>query len=220
MSASAAAASPSEYRVQNPVEGVYIISRALDDFATFREDAERLRTYGKRGVAIFNAKSGNDRRRMLRTITPRFGKMCKLIAELHRLIKNILPVIGWSADEILPNDTTVITSKPDCMEQEPHTDYDVGDAAFAKAPLDALPFSVLLAIDDGTKFVVYGPAASCVKEDRQELTLNAGDLLFFRGDIVHSGASYSKPNSRVHVYVDRYTIARAKNESYMWSWDS
>jgi len=34
------------------------------------------------------------------------------------------------------------------------------------------------------------------------LTLNAGDMLIFRGDLVHGGAAFDKLNVRVHFYLD------------------
>jgi hypothetical protein len=196
------AASASKYRVQNPVEGVYVVSGAFDASATFSEDAEQLRTYGKRGAANFNAKSGNTRKRTIRPITSRFGKTCKLVTELCDAIQRVSPVIGWSVDDKMPNGTSVIASKPGCMEQDPHTDYNVGDPAFADCPLNSLPFTVFLALDDETRFVVYGPVASCDDADRLELRVNAKDLIFVRGDVVHSGAAFSETNTRILTYVD------------------
>ena len=46
------------------------------------------------------------------------------------------------------------------------------------------------------------------------ICLEPGDVLVFDGDVVHAGAAYRAPNTRVHVYLDvpsvkrEYTIVR------------
>ena len=61
------------------------------------------------------------------------------------------------------------------------------------------PLSVMLAVQSGTRLWVYpegcdGPA--------ELLPLRVGDLLVWRGDLVHAGAGYTEEHVRVHAYVD------------------
>ena len=35
-----------------------------------------------------------------------------------------------------------------------------------------------------------------------QLTLNCGDMLVFRGDLVHAGAAFDQLNVRLHAYLD------------------
>ena len=57
--------------------------------------------------------------------------------------------------------------------------------------------SGILAIEPGTKLVIYpdGPSAP-----PKTLELAVGDLLLFRGDFWHAGASYLRRNRRLHMY--------------------
>ena len=46
------------------------------------------------------------------------------------------------------------------------------------------------------------------------LTLNAGDLIIFRGDLSHAGAAYEEDNVRVHVYIDSPLYPREPGETF------
>jgi len=56
---------------------------------------------------------------------------------------------------------------------------------------------ILEALQDGTKLPVW-PKKGC----RQWIELNAGDVVVFRGDLIHCGAEYTGLNVRIHTYVD------------------
>lgn len=52
--------------------------------------------------------------------------------------------------------------------------------------------------------------------DRHQVHLTIGDVLIFRGDAVHAGSAYpTKPNMRLHCYIDSPLLRRPKNKTYI-----
>jgi len=72
-----------------------------------------------------------------------------------------------------------------------------------------VPLVMLLATQDGTPFHVR-PFNGAEKT----ITLNAGDLVIFRGDLSHAGAAFDEDNYRLHVYIDSPVHPRTKNETF------
>ncbi|KAJ0396262.1 hypothetical protein P43SY_003849 [Pythium insidiosum] len=67
-----------------------------------------------------------------------------------------------------------------------------------------MPVGLLLALESDTSIHIYGwNRLLCDEEDEDTITLEAGDMLLFRGDMIHAGASYDKKNVRVHAYLKR-----------------
>ena len=46
-----------------------------------------------------------------------------------------------------------------------------------------------------------------------QVRLNAGDMLVFRGDLVHGGAAVSEENVRIHAYIDVEGVIRPKDKA-------
>jgi hypothetical protein len=64
-----------------------------------------------------------------------------------------------------------------------------------------MPLSVLLAIQPGTKLWVF--PRGCGDEESAFLArVEVGDIMVWRGDLVHAGAGYAEEHVRVHAYVD------------------
>ena len=62
-------------------------------------------------------------------------------------------------------------------------------------------------------------AINCWVSDRpfdtgeiEEIVLNEGDMIIYRGDLGHTGAEYDDENWRLHVYIDSPVIERAMDE--------
>lgn len=79
-----------------------------------------------------------------------------------------------------------------------------------------VPLVCLVALQDGTQFDVW-PGAICFDSSRSFeqhlcITLNAGDMFIFRGDLVHAGAAVGADNRnvRIHAYLDAEGIDRPK----------
>jgi hypothetical protein len=90
----------------------------------------------------------------------------------------------------------VLLSQENCKAQLPHTDY--SDVTF-RAALDfgndsdmKMPLACLVALQDGTRFDVWPGAIrfdSSRSFEHRCVILNAGDVLIFRGDLVHAEPS-------------------------------
>jgi len=96
---------------------------------------------------------------------------------------------------------------PGCAEQTPHTDYEPS-AELLQLRDDRVPLSIVVAVEDGGKLLAWPGAFGQEYHRRQnfvarkDITLNAGDAVVFRGDLVHAGAAYDCENIRLHVYCD------------------
>ena len=105
----------------------------------------------------------------------------------------------------------VLRSDPGCQAQRAHTDYTPTDQNglaydWSAENENQIPLSVLVALMDDTYFDVW-PEAIRFKEQQdyiqcKQLRLNAGDVVVFRGDLVHAGGSSSQLNLRIHAYLE------------------
>jgi len=87
-----------------------------------------------------------------------------------------------------------------CQRQQWHFDYDPDAVRAAKTK----PLGVLVALEDGTRF-----------ETRAKThTLSRGDVLVFRGDLMHAGAAYDRENTRMHLYLDVPAVKRQRNSTW------
>ena len=114
--------------------------------------------------------------------------------------------------EILPahkvDATVVLLSLPDCKAQVVHTDYGpetLGDSV-AHEHNGKMPLACLVALTDNT-FLDVWPCAIRFDGSRKfkpmQIRLCAGDVLIFRGDLVHTGAACGQvANVRIHAYLD------------------
>jgi hypothetical protein len=82
---------------------------------------------------------------------------------------------------------------------------------------DKMPLACLVALSDGTVFDVWPGAIrfdSSRKFKPMQIRLRAGDVLIFRGDLVHAGAALlagDAENVRIHAYLDAEGVARPKH---------
>ena len=100
----------------------------------------------------------------------------------------------------IPKNWVVLKSLPNGVEQEAHRDFPSFEIGRARNLYQTCQAGLLLALMDNTKFVVYDKCF--VEKDpkkRTVLTFEKGDCILFRGDLVHSGASFETLNYRVHV---------------------
>jgi hypothetical protein len=121
------------------------------------------------------------------------------------------------------NDMVMITSEPRCEEQPAHTDAEIYTLRRLVRDDDGVfggyPAGCIVAIQDGTMLKVW-PYSINFSEEKTYLPvileLNAGDVLFFRLDLIHAGAAYEVRNRRIHCFLDRPGLVREENQtSYM-----
>jgi hypothetical protein len=122
------------------------------------------------------------------------------------------------------SDAVLIKSDPGCEAQQPHCDYVPTDGILT-ANDRTIPLSLIVAIQGGTMLDVWPHSQRVIRGyytetglfdlKRQRLTLDAGDAVLFRADLVHAGSAYSAYNERIHVFLDTPSIPRHPNQTWI-----
>jgi ectoine hydroxylase-related dioxygenase (phytanoyl-CoA dioxygenase family) len=175
-------------------------------------------------VIFNNKKSGGDKKRLQTPISTQNGP-----TTTRRFCQSVESFIKTNYPLHYPNNTVILTSIEGCKAQLPHCDYEP-TAQFANASDQYIPLGCLIALEPGTKLIVWPKSIrlSCMNEYLRsehiehiggpiksiEITLNPGDVLIFRGDLVHAGAAYNAKKNRVHVYLDSSVVARSDNTTW------
>jgi hypothetical protein len=174
-------------------------------------------------VIFNNKKRGGDKKRLQMPLTETNGPLFAGI-----LYKHIMEFAERNFPKLIPSNMVILTSKPGCSEQLPHCDYEP-TYEFAKASDAEIPLGCLIAIEDNTKLVIwpYSIKLSCmplhlsdewIKVNgpiaKTEVILQRGDVLVFRGDLIHAGAAYQTNNTRIHVFLDSPVVERQKNRTW------
>ena len=73
-----------------------------------------------------------------------------------------------------------------------------------------VPLSVMVAIEPGAKLWIYPDGCSSAEETALLIDLEVGDVLVWRGDLVHAGAGYEVEHYRIHAYIDSPFFYREK----------
>lgn len=137
--------------------------------------------------------------------------------ETKKLIDCIRNVLCKIVDKRLGDDFVFLLSEAGCAEQTVHTDFDPNKKYNDDGIAQGYPLGCLLALESGTKLVVWPGSNNFDTEKtylRTEVTLNAGDVLLFRADLLHAGAAYDQSNIRVHCFLDRRAYKRTENKTY------
>jgi ectoine hydroxylase-related dioxygenase (phytanoyl-CoA dioxygenase family) len=176
----------------------------------------------RRGIPIFNGSGAASKSKRFQT--PPIDTM-RVSPALTAFVDSIEYVAIQHYPRLRFSHAAGLLSRPGCGEQPVHCDYDVEDLA----PLDDrdTPRGMLVALEDDTRLVVYpgshrlwssvdgkGPV---VGTWRHTLQLDAGDVCFFRGDLLHAGATYTKQNVRIHAYLDSELAPRMPGRTWLLS---
>ncbi len=170
---------------------------------------EGIGRQSKRARAIF----GPDRKRRQCSLYTSAKYMKRFTNLLDHQIKEII------SSERVKSNWIVLHSKKGCRRQQAHTDYEP-TGGILEVPNEDIPLAAVLALEDNTKLVVWpgsiGFDFTDFKEnDGIELVFNAGDLVVFRGDLVHAGAAYQEENIRLHCYLDHKDVDRKNNRTLL-----
>ena len=114
------------------------------------------------------------------------------------------------------NDGVVLVSKPGCVSQAAHADYQYDEVGDDEEDA-SMPLGLIVALMDETYFDAWPRAIrydDVKKYDHKQLVLNAGDVLVFRGDFFHAGAAFEKLNARLHYYLDMEGVERTRNVTF------
>jgi len=170
----------------------------------------------KKSSAIFNhneSKTTNDRKRRQIKLKIKSKRMIDFIAVINKYLTSINP-------NLTVNDWIIIKSLSKCTDQAAHCDYaQVGD--ILKTADEQMPLSVLVAIEPETKLHVWPKSIRSCKSiktksiNRSTVTMNTGDIVVFRDDLVHAGSGYSNQNYRLHAYMDSPKVPRISNRTWL-----
>lgn len=174
--------------------------------------------------AIFNQnekKRRNDNKRRQYSLSA--NKSSKKMKEFLNSTNDF--ILENVSSVLKPATWVVIHSKQGCQSQAAHSDY-VPDLSLASVPDHQMPLSALLALMPGTKLNVWPNSSklSILNENLlekvkpiscEQIDLEAGDLLVFRGDFVHAGSSYENDNYRLHTFLDSGSVKRSPNKTWI-----
>ena len=152
---------------------------------------------------------------------PIFNGKCKLRRQiglpLTKWVQNLKEKLQFG-DYIVRN-FVILQSLPGCQEQEAHCDY-VPTPELLETTDDTVPLLFFLALEDDTALEVWPGSHRVVRGEhtvihKQQIRLNKGDGVIFRGDLVHAGSAYSKKNTRIHCYLDHPSVKRDPNRTWI-----
>lgn len=110
----------------------------------------------------------------------------------------------------------LLMSLPGCQSQAPHTDFLTTDA-FEQLADQEIPLSMIVALEDETVFDIYENSirkgGTIDAKYRKQVRMRSGDIIVFRGDLVHGGSAYSTSNVRLFYYVDSPFFKRIPNRT-------
>lgn len=173
---------------------------------------DEINTQAQRATSIFNhnTRRQNDFRRRQCHLHIRGQPGVQHV--LRALTETVLPAYTQLNKIHTLKNMVVLESLPGCQQQMWHTDYNTTD--LATIPLAKLPLGVIVALQDGTKFMVKGRWPAAQKPGRT-VHLNRGDVLLFLADLVHAGAAYpTQRNIRLHAFIDSVCLQRQADATY------
>jgi hypothetical protein len=162
------------------------------------------------GDVIFNnTKKPESRHNDKKRIQLSSNKIEGLVPFKEALIQRLTPLFPLHQVDSM----VALLSKSGCKAQLAHTDY--SPKMLVNTTDNKVPLACLVALTDGTLFDVW-PGAIRFDSSRlykpMQIRLRKGDVLIFRGDLVHGGAAAGeKENIRIHAYLDVEGVKRPKH---------
>ena len=127
-----------------------------------------------------------------------------------------------------PTDYVVLLSRARCSEQLPHTDITQEDLQNVTDDLEEMPLGCIISLSDNTTLDVWPGAFGktfwkCDNNSQKyrwdRIDLDVGDVVVFRGDLVHAGSAYRNENVRLHCFLDHPCVKREKNTTFFMDGD-
>jgi hypothetical protein len=101
----------------------------------------------------------------------------------------------------------------------------VPDAALLDTADETVPLLAVVALQGGTFLDVWPGSHWLIRRERltrhtprvyrETVELDAGDVIVFRGDLIHAGSAYSSHNLRLHAYIDHPSVPRPPNKTWV-----
>ena len=156
----------------------------------------------KKGDPIFNNKydenSGDGKR-------SQYDFNCKIGNHFKQTLRKFMKTKGFVKHYL--KDLVIVRSEPYCKRQKLHIDYDKDKLRSMKKT--DYPYGIIVGVSDNSRFIVS------INNKIQTIHINKGDVIIFRGDLVHAGAEYYSENVRLHAYIDSVKYKREKNRTYI-----
>jgi len=176
----------------------------------------------KRTASIFNHNEQhrrNDFKRRQRNLPLKAQYLQQFDASVKALVK------AQVNTALIPTDPVILHSLPGCQPQAAHCDY-IQDETLQALTDEQMPLAVLIALMPGTRLKVWPHSARLAFQETdalreikaiecEEVGLEPGDMLVFRGDFVHAGSGYQQDNFRIHYYLDHPWLRREKNRTWL-----
>jgi ectoine hydroxylase-related dioxygenase (phytanoyl-CoA dioxygenase family) len=161
----------------------------------------------------------NDHKRRQRNLPLRTQYMLKFDESVKQIVQSKINT------DLTPTDPVIIHSRPGCQPQAAHCDY-LPDEALKVVSDKQMPLAALICLMPKTRLKVWPNSSRLATSDPallskvqsiscQEVELNPGDMIIFRGDFVHAGSGYETDNYRIHYYLDSPLVPRVTNRTWL-----
>lgn len=173
-----------------------------------------------KAIKISNKILYHIRKQSLARGKPIFGKdqkrkQCALYLQ-RNIVKDFIAELNHQVEQIInpeyhqQSKWVILRSDPGCLQQPYHQDY-VPSEELNACPDDQFPLGIICALMPGTTLNVF----SLDSGEESLVELSTGDLLVFRGDLIHAGSAYQNVNYRLHCYVDSNNVKRKANPTHI-----
>lgn len=179
--------------------------------------ALRVRRRGRAARTVFNFtsqshnRSNDDLRRTQTHFAPDETQ------SLTALSDAVARELAGTGTKCVPAEWVILSSSAGCQQQHRHHDFD--PEALRDIKDKEIPLAVIVGMQSDTKLIVWPGAIRGVVPDPDvagtTITFGPGDMVIFRGDLVHAGSAYARSNMRVHAYADTTSTIRQDNSTYL-----
>lgn len=187
-------------------DGYIHVQHAIDIPADIRDAV--IRQANKKSRAIFNSR--NDRKRKQTNLVTSSMYMRKFVESVNAYVMQHI------SSKLVVSPWVILKSLAGCHEQPAHCDY---QRATLNVSDEHMPLAALLAIEPGTMLSVWPKSITGgdmpERIERVVLNMDVGDMVVFRGDLVHAGSGYDAENHRLHAYLDSEYVSRIDNRTWL-----
>lgn len=162
------------------------------------------------------------------------------VGRLQPLVREIRTAMRKKLLELFPEhrsrDFVALRSDEGCAEQPAHIDYLPKDFGVVVKETETdisgyisderMPLACVLCLEEETTLDVWPWAFGKHFWDNrnsrfwfEKLELSPGDMIIFRGDLVHGGSAYDVANLRLHCYLDHKDTKRTPNRTFYMDQD-
>ena len=174
---------------------------------------------GAGAIFNYNEESRSDAKRRQCNLKMRSKHVQSLVSSVNDFIRDEI------TSTLSVNTWVVLHSRSGCQVQAAHTDYEA-TAALRNAKDEEMPLLIIIAIMPGTKIDLWPKSIRLTTAEsftyadmkpipRMVAELDRGDVLIFRGDMIHAGSAYDVENIRLHAFIDSPVVPRHPNRTWV-----